>query len=310
MNVHHLELFYHVARNQGISAAVGRMPFSVQQPAISSQLKQLEDELGAPLFVRRPFDLTDAGRTLFVAISPFFGQLDALKDEIRGLSSDRLRVGASGVVFSTYLLPLLDALRQTFPDFRLSMRDGSGSALAEAVMTGDLDVAITSHGETSVRGVDCQSLVNLPLQLIVPQEWANDPWNELLATKPVISLPKNEPLVHTFAEEMDRRGLPWDPGVEVHQLNAIDAFVERGFGIGLSVAVPRLPKKERGGSHGDPLSGLADDRPDTLSAVALPDFPEVSVNLLTTAAAKRRPVVAAFIQGIGVLQTRLGVKKS
>ena len=309
MNVHHLEIFYHVARHHGISAAVGKMPFSVQQPAISSQLKHLEDELATPLFVRRPFSLTDAGRTLFVAISPFFGQLDALKDEIRGLSCDRLRVGATGVIFSTYLLPLLEALRQTFPDFRLSMRDGTGAALAEGVMTGELDVAITSHGETSVRGINCRSLVSLPLQLIVPREWANEPWNELLATKQIVSLPKTEPLVNTFATEMDRRGLPWDPGVEVHQINAVDAFVERGFGIGLSVAVPRLPKKERGIGKGDPLSGLADDLPETLAAVELPGFPQVSVNLLTTGTSERRPVVKAFIEGIGVLQTRLGLKQ-
>lgn len=40
MNVHHLELFHHVARNGGVSAAARAMPYGIQQPAISSQILQ------------------------------------------------------------------------------------------------------------------------------------------------------------------------------------------------------------------------------------------------------------------------------
>ena len=37
MNIHHLELFYYVARHGGISEAVRNMPYGIQQPAISGQ---------------------------------------------------------------------------------------------------------------------------------------------------------------------------------------------------------------------------------------------------------------------------------
>ena len=58
-DVHHLELFYYVAKHQGITAAVRKMPYGIQQPAVSGQLLQLEKHLGVKLFHRRPFSLAD-----------------------------------------------------------------------------------------------------------------------------------------------------------------------------------------------------------------------------------------------------------
>ena len=46
MNVHHLELFYYVAKHEGITAAVRKMPYGIQQPAVSGQILQLERDLG------------------------------------------------------------------------------------------------------------------------------------------------------------------------------------------------------------------------------------------------------------------------
>ena len=58
MNVHHLELFYYVAKYGGISEAVRNIPYGIQQPAMSGQVIQLEEFLGITLFQRRPFALT------------------------------------------------------------------------------------------------------------------------------------------------------------------------------------------------------------------------------------------------------------
>ena len=64
MNIHHLELFYYVARHGGIMEAVRNIPYGIQQPAISGQVAQLEEHLGVRLFERRRSrsGLTPAGR--------------------------------------------------------------------------------------------------------------------------------------------------------------------------------------------------------------------------------------------------------
>ena len=65
MNIHHLELFYYVARHKGIAGAVRNMPYGIQQPAVSAQVIQLENDLGVTLFQRRPFELTPAGEAAY-----------------------------------------------------------------------------------------------------------------------------------------------------------------------------------------------------------------------------------------------------
>jgi DNA-binding transcriptional LysR family regulator len=45
MNIHHLELFYYVAKHGGIAPAVRKMPYGIQQPAVSRQITRLEEAL-------------------------------------------------------------------------------------------------------------------------------------------------------------------------------------------------------------------------------------------------------------------------
>src|SRR5262245_11663282 len=65
MNVHHLELFYYVAKHGGISAAVRHIPYGIQQPAVSGQMRALEENTGTQLFERTPLRLPPAGENLF-----------------------------------------------------------------------------------------------------------------------------------------------------------------------------------------------------------------------------------------------------
>jgi DNA-binding transcriptional LysR family regulator len=83
MNVHHLELFYYVARHGGIMPAVRNIPYGIQQPAVSSQIAQLEEFAGTTLFQRRPFALTPSGEKLFEFVRPFFPNLEKVRPNFR-----------------------------------------------------------------------------------------------------------------------------------------------------------------------------------------------------------------------------------
>src|SRR5215831_7190905 len=84
MNIHHLELFYYVARHGGIMEAVRNIPYGIQQPAVSGQVAQLEEYLGVTLFQRRPFALTPPGVKLYEFIEPFFSKLEGVANELQG----------------------------------------------------------------------------------------------------------------------------------------------------------------------------------------------------------------------------------
>ena len=94
MNIHHLELFYYVARFGGISEAVRNIPYGIQQPAVSGQILQLEEFLGVTLFQRRPFELTPAGAThphghdphdRTIRIAPSFPELPEVAQAAEGV---------------------------------------------------------------------------------------------------------------------------------------------------------------------------------------------------------------------------------
>ena len=84
MNIHHLELFYYVAKHGGIMPAVRNIPYGIQQPAVSAQVAQLEEHLGVTLFQRRPFSLTRQGTELYEFIRPFFENLTPMAEKLRG----------------------------------------------------------------------------------------------------------------------------------------------------------------------------------------------------------------------------------
>ena len=111
MNVHHLELFYYVAKHGGISAAVRHIPYGIQQPAVSGQMRALEENAGAKLFERSPFRLTPAGEKLFAHVAPFFANLGAVAAALREGAEAELRIGASELVLRDHIPTVMRRLR-------------------------------------------------------------------------------------------------------------------------------------------------------------------------------------------------------
>lgn len=242
MNIHHLKLFYYVARHGGIAEAVRKMPYGIQQPAISVQLIQLEQSLGTTLFRRRPFELTKAGQELFSFIVPFFSGTDEIAARLRGESETRLRIGASQTVLRDYLPKVLNAVRKKVPHLRIVLREGYPHELLQAVDDDELDLAITSVEPRTPAGFRKTILAKLRLQLLLPAsspiQNAQTLWSRGRIDEPLITLPPGEPFCRVFQQELKRRRVEWTPAIEVSALDLVAAYVREGFGIGLSVAMP------------------------------------------------------------------------
>src|SRR5262245_20251052 len=169
MNVHHLELFYHVAKHGGISEAVRNMPYGIQQPAVSGQILQLEEHLGHKLFQRRPFALTPAGRELFAFVEPFFSNVQEAGARLRGETAQRLRLAAPSTILREHLPSLLEQHRRTFPQMRLRLRDANQATAENLLRKQEVDLAITELEGRPSSGIRCCELLSLPLYLLVPQ---------------------------------------------------------------------------------------------------------------------------------------------
>lgn len=121
-----LRAFEAVARRLSFRGAAEELHLT--QPAVSRQIRGLEDELGAPLFLRgtRHVELTGAGESLLRSVAPLLDRLDATVRQIRtarGRQSVSLTTFASFA--SLWLLPRLQEFQHLHPgiDIRLSAND-------------------------------------------------------------------------------------------------------------------------------------------------------------------------------------------
>ena len=259
MNVHHLELFYYVARHGGIMPAVRNIPYGIQQPAVSSQIAQLEEFLGVTLFHRRPFSLTPEGDKLYEFIQPFFSNLDKIAGEFQGGQARHIRIGASTIILRDHVPRLLQGVRKKFPGLKMSLREGFPAHLYALLEKDEIDLAITLMEKKNPPGFQSLTLLELPLVLLVEKssriKSAEELWQRDRIDESLICLPPAESLSRNFLSQLNQLGVDWFPSIEASSTDLIETYVAKGLGIGLSVAIPK--KAQRDGVRTLPLPGFA-----------------------------------------------------
>ncbi len=259
MNIHHLELFYYVARHGGITEAVRNIPYGIQQPAVSGQVSQLEEYLGVTLFQRRPCALTPPGEKLYQFIQPFFVNLDLIASELQGGKARQIRIGASTMVLRDHLPDVFQNVRKRFPNLKISLREGYPQDFESLLLKEELDLAVTAIEKKPAAGLRSVALASLPLVLLVPKSSritaADQLWQRDKIEEPLICLPAVEAICKNFQQGLARLGVDWFPSMEVSSLDLIETYVANGFGIGLSVQVPKARLSPD--THAMPLQGFA-----------------------------------------------------
>ena len=258
MNIHHLELFYYVARHGGISEAVRSMPYGIQQPAISGQVIQLEEFLGVTLFHRRPFALTPAGKELYEFIKPFFDQLTPMAERLRGGMAQHLRIAASEIVLRDHLPLVLQALRAHFPKLKVTLREGYHPKVITWLQAQEIDVSIGLIGGKPPAGISALPMFKMPLVLLVPKnsklKSAAELWERDRIEETLITVPSSEAISRSFQEGLARLKLDWFAGIELSTVDLVQTYVENGYGIGVTLAVPKM--KYRPQVRALPLEGF------------------------------------------------------
>jgi DNA-binding transcriptional LysR family regulator len=251
LNIHHLELFYYVARHGGIMPAVRNIPYGIQQPAVSGQILQLEEYLGGPLFHRRPFQLTPAGEELYEFVKPFFDGIGGVADRMRGGTIQNIRIAATAIVLRDHLPELLPIIRKKFPKLKMTLREGVQAEVGKWLTEGEVDLGITAIDGKAPAGIRQEEILEVPMVLLVPKEMkfnsAADVLSQDRISQTLISLPANESISRVFEAELTKRKIDWPVGMEVNALDLVETYAGNGFGIGLTVSMPgkKLPKTVR-----------------------------------------------------------------
>lgn len=142
-----LRYFAAIASAGHMTRAAERL--GVSQPALSSMLRKLEEEVGAELFDRtgRGVQLTDAGRVFLRHAEESLRQASEARAAVReliGLERGSIRLGG-GATAITYFIPrTVSRFRRAHPGVRFYVREAGSGAVAQSVLAGELDLGIVT----------------------------------------------------------------------------------------------------------------------------------------------------------------------
>ncbi|SFC78094.1 DNA-binding transcriptional regulator, LysR family [Polaromonas sp. OV174] len=251
MEIYQLRAFVTVAKIGHLTRAAEAL--HVTQPAVTGQIKALEEQLGIALFDRRPgrIMLTRAGERMLPEAEKVLAAAGAMLGrarELQGEVSGSLVIGTVGDPDSLRLGSLLGGLVTALPLLEIKTRSGDAEALREAVATATLQASfyIGPNLPRDVRGLPLQTLnyrVTAPFSF--SQKILHAGWREI-ADMPWIGAPYNSHAQSLLRDLFSRQGLLPNIALESDDTAAPLSLVRAGLGLALLREDVAVPAAERG----------------------------------------------------------------
>ena len=145
MHLGRLQIFYHAAETLSFSQAALRL--NVTQPAVSAQIRTLEENLGVKLFARlgKRIVLTEAGQTLLGYTRRIFRLRDEAEkviSEMRMVRRGTLKVGTTKTYAGHIMPPLLARFQTAFPQVAVVLNEGSSLEVVKSLKSLAVEVAV------------------------------------------------------------------------------------------------------------------------------------------------------------------------
>lgn len=267
INYESYKIFYHVALNQSISKVADKLLIS--QPAVSYQIKVLEEQLGITLFVRtkKGVTLTDEGKILFSYISKgienFINGENALTN-LKNLDYGIIRIGASTTVSKHVLMPYLKIFHKLYPNIEINITNNLTEELMRELRNGNLDILILNLPMKEGKDLDIKNILEVQDIFV-----ANKDYYDILNKKISLNDLNNYPLLFQkkpsntrdyLDNYLNTNKIKLIPKMEIVSYNLIMDFIKIGFGIGYATkefikeelnngdlyelnVIPKIPKR-------------------------------------------------------------------
>ena len=251
MDLHQLRVFQAAAKSKGFTRAGDQLHLS--QSTVSQHIKQLEDELGCPLFLRvgKKVLVTEAGNLLLQYAEKVFHDLKnaemALR-EIGAVKRGAVRLGV-GATTLTYRLPhVLGQYNRRFPDIELIIQTGTTEFLLEAVRAQNIDLAIVMSPPAPQPGLTIQPLGDEELVFVLNRDHPLARKSSLMpadvASLRYILFEKHTAMQNLIDGYFDSLSVAPRIAMEVESIEAIKSLVRAGLGASVlplcAVADPAL----------------------------------------------------------------------
>lgn len=250
MNHTQLRAFHALGSTGGFSKAAASL--NVTQPAISRQLKSIEEDYGCALFYRRghQLELTELGRELFVLSQQIFGLMRQVDDVVAGEAEFRTGNLRVGVDSPFYCMDILSVFMNKYPAIMLSVTIANADNLFRALVNYDIDIALVTGSDLSSEFFGIEYL-DLELVLLVPPDhvWYNQKTISLsmIKNQPVILREPTSLTRKTFMQSIENKGIS-SPNVVMELDNQVAVREAVAAGIGVAPELANL-ERQRDGIH-------------------------------------------------------------
>jgi DNA-binding transcriptional LysR family regulator len=243
MKIRHLRYFVAVAEELHFTRAAERL--GIKQPPLSQQIRQLEQEIGAPLLHRltRGLELTDGGKLLLEEARRILDHLARAKTIVQNRArgeTGRLQVGfASATYFQPFVPEIIRAYRDRFPGVILTPEQNNTPVLMAGLRSGGIDIAFVRSPSSDGEEIGIELLVDEQMLLVLP---ASHPLARrssvplaALAEETFIVCPRSAgPVLYdAIITNCRRAGFSPTLGQEAPQIPSIVPMVAAGFGVSI-----------------------------------------------------------------------------
>lgn len=236
METNYLNTFVLVVESGSMSEAARRL--EVTPAAVAHQLRLLEAELGTRLLTRagRTVVPTEAGHRLVERASTILRDLGNIKAAISDeAATGELRLGAINTALHSLMPEVLAGFVKVYPDTRVEIRSALTTELYDAVLRGELDVAICLHPPFALpKMLNWEQLCEEPLVVMAPARWGQRDAHALLRDEPYIRYNRTLGGGKQADAYLRKAGIVPRERFELSSLPAIAMLVDRGLGVSLA----------------------------------------------------------------------------
>jgi DNA-binding transcriptional LysR family regulator len=234
VNLHQLRIFESISRHLNVTSAARELHMS--QPAVSSQLKLLEQEYSLKFYERsnRGMKMTQAGQDFLHEIRPVLARLDEVELQFKNggqeIDSPVLTVGGSNTLSVTVFPEILLDFKSRHPEVHLVVESRESRALEASVLEDGVEIALITDPAyfadctyEPYRAYEAAAFVSTDSTI------TGDPMSLADLTAHPLIVRRGSICV----DELRRRGYKPDLAVQCDAPDAVKAAVQRGLGVGL-----------------------------------------------------------------------------
>ncbi len=234
-SLNRLHCFEVVVEEAGFKRATARL--HITQPALSYQMKHLEEELGAQLFHRRPggVTLTEAGRLLFVHAQRVAAAVREAERAVKELPAvGEVRIGTVNSI-GTYFLPrVLQTMHAQHAGARPILYRARSDEFIEALLANQVDLAILANPRED-RRLRYETLFEEQVSLVAgrsaPTFGPSPVRPDQLRAAQFVALSQETPTGALIRKYLERLGVAVEPVVSTEDVETVKRMVEMGIGM-------------------------------------------------------------------------------